>query len=703
MPIRPMLLAVALASAAFAASAQEPPLQIYTVKNELVNWRGDGLRDAKGGTVLAPAGLLTALGNGGFLARRDGAYWLYDARGARIAGPYDDLEAVDPALDALIVGVGGSPVLGGDGGLIDGRGRELMAPVYKGFRYLPGTGLFSFEQARRWGLADARGQVLVKPTLDGVADAPGAVLVGDAGQQGLMDRAGRYVVPLSERPVSSINDGASKATGYFAVCDSEGSVCHGVDGAGRPILGGRSFSSAMFHADLARWVIAEAPEAAPAVQDDGTVAIGIPASQRWILADERGRTLASFDCDYLYRIGGLFRAARAKDEGGDCVWGLVDRDGKWRVPARYDSIEAIGNAWGVNADIPAAKADEYAVGIDGEDRERRFGVLAADGSEILPPRYAQIYYRYPEFGLYLVRQGEKIGLVDRQGVWRLEPTYSETAPNASLPMPYLMLSERDDDGDGPQRDRYAIIDLRTGKPMFAGDYEYLGVEYDFRWGKLGLPWEEFAVVVAKRGDKYGALDLQGRVVVPFEYDNLQGMDTWGRLRPTRKERDLPLVSGLGPQRSARLHETLSRRLREEPAPHASQAMPYAGRYLPADYRSAGQVRAALASGRLSRGFAPMLLLDEDTAIIDLDMIVDKKRPDFDFLEYYCPRDDGFDLLLPQSALSEEACADPVAPKLEFRASASAGPGEAWDCGNCAAKGLPARWLRTDPAADATMP
>ena len=703
MRILPLALAAALSSATFAVSAQEPPLQIYTVKNELVNWRGDGLLDPQGRVVLAPAGLLTALGNGGFLAQRDGAHWLYDARGTRVAGPYDDLEAVAPALDALIVGVGGSPVLGGDGGLIDGRGRELMAPIYKGFRYLPGTGLFSFEQARRWGLADARGQVVVKPTLDGVADAPGAVLVGDAGQQGLMDRTGRYVVPLSERPVSSINDGASKATGYFAVCDTQGSVCRGVDGAGRPILGGRTFSAAMFHADLSRWVITEAPEPAPKVEADDPVATGIATAPRRILADERGRTLASFECDYLYRIGGLFRAARAKSEGGDCVWGLVDRDGRWRVPARYDSIEAVGNGWGVNADAPTAKVDEYVVGIDGEDRERRYGVLAADGSEILPPRYAQIFYRYSELDLYLVRQGDKIGLVDRQGRWRLEPTYSETAPNASLPLPYLMLSERDDDGDGPQRERDAIIDLRTGKPMFAGDYEYLSVEYDFRWGKLGLPWEEFAVVVAKRGDKYGALDLQGRVVVPFEYDSLQGMDSWGRLQPMRGERDLPPVSGLGPQRSARLHETLSRRLRAEPAPHASEAAPYAGRYVPADYRSAEQVRAAVASGRLSRGFAPMLLLDEDAAIIDLDMIVDKKRPDFEFLEYYCARDNGFDLLLPLSALSEEACKDAAAPKLEFRASASAGADEAWDCGNCAAKGLPARWVRTDPAADATMP
>ena len=166
MPIRPLLLAAALSLAVFAASAQEP-LQIFSVKNELTRWRGDGLRDAQGRVVLAPAGLLTALRNGGFLAQRDGAYWLYDALGARIAGPYDNLEAVDPALDALIVGVGGHPVLGGDGGLIDGRGRELMAPVYKDFRYLPGTGLFSFEQARRlaggrrcaWRLRDRKSVV----------------------------------------------------------------------------------------------------------------------------------------------------------------------------------------------------------------------------------------------------------------------------------------------------------------------------------------------------------------------------------------------------------------------------------------------------------------------------------------------------------------------------------------------------------------
>lgn len=700
--IRSLLLAAALSSAVCTATAQESPLQIYSVKNELTRWRGDGLRDAQGRVVLAPAGLLTALGNGGFLARRDGAYWLYGARGERIAGPYDDLEAVDPAVDALIVGVGGSPVLGGLGGLVDGRGRELMPAVYQQLRYLPGTRLFSFEQARRWGLADAQGRIVVKPTLDSVSDAPGAVLVGDAGRQGLMDRSGRYLVPLGEHVVASINDVAGTATGYFSVCDSQRTVCRGVDGAGRPILGGRTFSAAIFHPDLVRWTLTEAiepAEKAEKAEAEDSVAFAVAISPRQILADAQGRALATFDCGYLYRSGSLFRAARAKGDAGDCVWGLVDRDGQWRVPAGYDAIEPVGNAWGVNAETSAAKADEYAVGTDGEDRQRLYGVLAADGSVVLPQRYARILNRYPELGLYLVMQGEKIGLVDRQGHWRVEPSYDETAPNSSLPLPYLMLSVRDRDGDGPQRDRDAIIDLRTGKPMFAGDYEYLGVEYDFRWEKLGLPWEEFGVVIAERDGRYGVIDLQGRAVLPFEYDRMHGMDAWGRLQPMREDRELPLVSVLGPQRSARLHEALSRQLRAEPAPHASEGTPYAGRYVPADYRSAEQVRVAVASGKLSRAFAPVLLLDEDTAIVDLGMIANKQRPDFEFLESYCTREDGFDLLLPASATFEEACEDPAAPKLTFRARAD----ELWDCANCAANGLPSRWARTDPAADATMP
>ncbi|UHQ24045.1 WG repeat-containing protein [Lysobacter sp. 5GHs7-4] len=697
MRVGSLALAAALSLASFAASAQDAPLQIFTVKNELTRWRGDGLRDAQGRVALVPAGLLTALANGGFLAQRDDAFWLYDARGARVGGPYDSLEAVDPALDALIVGVGGNPVLGGDGGLIDGSGRELMAPVYKGFRYLPGTQLFAFEQARRWGLADARGRVVVKPTLDGISDAPGAVLVGDAGQQGLIDRAGRYVVPLGASTVSSLNDSAGAATGYFDVCDQAGAVCRGVDSAGRPIFGGRSFSGATFHRDMSRWVITDALEPADAAASDAPAAIGVGITPRKVIADEQGRTLATFDCDYLYRVGGLFRAARAKDDTGGCIWGLVDRDGQWRVPARYNSIETVRDAAGVKAG--AAVADDYVVGIDSEDGKRLYGVLAADGSEILAPRYEQVFNRYPELGLYVVQQNRKVGLVDRQGRWRLEPTYGETGTNTDLHPPYLLLSDRDDDGDGPRRERDTIVDARTGKPVFASDYDYLGVEYDFRWEKLGLPWEEFAVVVASRNGKYGVLDLQGRVVVPLKYDNLQGMDAWGRLQPTLNERDLPLVSGLDAQRSTRLHDAVSRQLRAEPAPYASPWTPYAGRYVPADYRSAEQVRAAVAAGRLSRAVAPMLLLDEDAAIVDLDMIAGRQRPSFDFVQYYCARDQGFDLLLPLSAGVEEACEDPAAPKLEFRAGAD----ESWNCGNCAKSGLPSRWVRIDPAADPAMP
>lgn len=691
--------ALAVALAASAAPAQESPLQIFTVKNELTRWRGDGLRDAQGRVVLGPAGLLTALAKGGFMAQREGAFWLYDARGARVGGPYDSLEAVDPALDALIVGVGGNPVLEGDGGLIDGSGRELMAPVYKDFRYLPGTQLFSFEQARRWGLADAQGRVVVKPTLDGISDAPDAVLVGDAGQQGLIDRTGRYVVPLGASTVSSLNDHTGVATGFFDVCDHAGAVCRGVDSAGRPIFGGRTFSGATLHRDLSRWVITDALEPAGAAASDAPAAIGVGITPRKVLADEQGRTLATFDCDYLYRVGGLFRAARAKDDTGGCLWGLVDRDGQWRVPARYDSIETVREAAGVKAD--AATADDYVVGINGEDGKRLYGVLAADGSQILAPQYEQVFNRYAELGLYLVQQDRKVGLIDRQGRWRMQPSYTETASNTDLHPPYLLLSDRDrdDDGDGPQRERDTIVDARTGKPVFASDYDYLDVEYDFRWEKLGLPWEEFAIVVARRDGKYGALDLQGRVIVPLKYDNLQGLDSWGRLRPTVGERDLPPLSALGPQRSSRLHEAVSRQLRAEPAPHASESMPYAGRYVPADYRDAEQVRAAVAAGRLSRAVAPMLLLDEDAAIIDLDMVADRKRPNFEFLDYYCARENGFDLPLPLAKPVEDVCEDPSAPKLEFRAGADG----SWDCATCAKSGLPSRWVRTDPAAAPAMP
>jgi len=218
---------------------------------------------------------------------------------------------------------------------------------------------------------------------------------------------------------------------------------------------------------------------------------------------------------------------------------------------------------------------------------------------------------------------------------------------------------------------------------------------------VNAPWPEFVIVAAERGGKHGVIDMEGNVVVPFEYYNIDSPDRWGRVTVYRDENDEKgrQVDGLPPQKAARLRDMLSRQIREQQAPVSSVHAPYAGRYVPAQYTDAAQVQAAALRGALSRPVAPMILMDASTAILDLGMIGNRKGPALDYLEYYCERDNGFDILMPGADVSERACVDSKAPRLILQAAGE----EEWTCSTCKDYGLPERWRRTDPAPNPNLP
>ncbi|KML47415.1 hypothetical protein VL15_32020 [Burkholderia cepacia] len=243
-------------------------------------------------------------------------------------------------------------------------------------------------------------------------------------------------------------------------------------------------------------------------------------------------------------------------------------------------------------------------------------------------------------------------------------------------------------------ERYVLYDLRSGHPVFTQPYRYLSAEYDFRWRSFGLPWDKYAVIVAQRPDKKtGVIDLSGKTVVPFQYDRIEVLGEWGHMRATKNDKDTTVMA-LQADKAAAVRDAISRAIRTGPAPIPDERSPFMGHFAPVSYLDTTALNDAVAKKRLARPVAPMMLLNGDTAIMDFSMITSKQAPAYDFLEYYCQRDTGFDVLMPGAETPDKACADPQSPMLKFRRTTH----DDWHCDGCERRGLPVQWRRLDARA-----
>ncbi|QWF16524.1 WG repeat-containing protein [Lysobacter capsici] len=685
-------------SAAEATKSAEGALEVFTLNNELTRWAGQGLRDAQGRVVVPVDTVeLIRLPGGGWLSRAGLGGELLDARGKRIAGPFEYVEPPEPSLDVMLIGTEGSPLLSGKGGLVREDGRVVAEPAYAELDALEGTGLFSFQRARRTGAMNAQGRIVLEPLNDSVKAVASLLAVTRRGQSALFDRSGKALTQFRDGVDYQALEGSPwireciRPVGEDVVDEPR---CRVLDETSKPALPGE-FAQIDYLPEAQRWVAIPYGKA-----KGGDESAPRYANRTVLLLDKTGRRVAELQARSIRQT----QAARlvvtvATSDGADEREGLADRDGRWLVKPDYDRIETLPIAFAErdgNKAPPQFSTLRWVEGI-----RSHAGVVDADGRVILPMAERQVIAHYPSLALYIVKLGDKTGVIDSDGRWRIQAKHSGTAPNSDLPAPYVMFSDTDYSGQGEDRDRYTLYDLRSGKPVFAHEYQYLDPQDSYWPMGLKAPWPEFVVVDAQRGGKHGVIDMEGKVVVPFEYYNIDSPDRWGRVTVYRDENDENgrQVDGLSPQKAARLREMISRQIREQQAPVSSVHAPYAGRYVPADYTDAAQVQAAAQRGALSRPVAPMILVDASTAILDLGMIRDRKGPELDYLEYYCERDNGFDILMPGADVSDKACVDPEAPRLILQAASE----QAWTCSTCKDYGLPERWRRTDPAPNPNLP
>ena len=183
-------------------------------------------------------------------------------------------------------------------------------------------------------------------------------------------------------------------------------------------------------------------------------------------------------------------------------------------------------------------------------------------------------------GLYFVEKNGSYGIIDQQGTWIAEPTYFSVeyaygyclSEGVNYSGVYTVLDDRslaavDEIPEliGTAPGFYLVYDVDSGKMVYGGgggaeaidtDYQMKGVvgttactledmggmlypqtAYDGKYAVIseGTPVTEFeydrincyssGLFAALKGDKWGYLNADGQVVIPFEYDAVRSLDT----------------------------------------------------------------------------------------------------------------------------------------------------------------------------------
>lgn len=177
------------------------------------------------------------------------------------------------------------------------------------------------------------------------------------------------------------------------------------------------------------------------------------------------------------------------------AYGVMGADGKVLVPLQYDRITNVGD----NVLLVA--------------KDNKKGLLGLDGQVILPQVYDDIHN---DSTYYKVRKNNRFGVVNERGAIIYPVVYNElnrVILTESYNTPFLLAVK-----DGKK----GILDVSTGKARL--DFLYDDLIGTRRKGNNGVETFNNALIAVKDG-KYGMIETDGDVLLPFEYENMDYLNT----------------------------------------------------------------------------------------------------------------------------------------------------------------------------------
>ena len=166
----------------------------------------------------------------------------------------------------------------------------------------------------------------------------------------------------------------------------------------------------------------------------------------------------------------------------DSSYGIVDNDGKVIIPPSYSEIQNLGN--------------EASQGFIVKNSEGKYGIVDIGNSQVLELKYDAIS-KIHEGEYYVVTEGNNQKVVKRSGQEVLNANGKEIT---------ALLKNQENGVIYKVDNKYGVMNL-SGEDVVEASYDEL------KEGKTGI-------LIAKKGDKCGIIDLQENEKVDFKYNSI---------------------------------------------------------------------------------------------------------------------------------------------------------------------------------------
>ena len=192
-----------------------------------------------------------------------------------------------------------------------------------------------------------------------------------------------------------------------------------------------------------------------------------------------GKVLTSTEYEEITAIENIKNALKVKKDG---KYGVIDNEGKVLVNPQYNNITNLG------------KDNKSGFIVQAEDG--KYGIVDYSGTTILETKYDEISKIYGN-NLYVIKQANNEILIKKDGTEVLNTGYDHITE---------VLKHTEDSIIYTKNNLYGIMKT-TGEVVIEPTYEEL------KEAKAGI-------LVAKKGGKYGVIDLSKNTKVEFKYNNI---------------------------------------------------------------------------------------------------------------------------------------------------------------------------------------
>ncbi len=146
-----------------------------------------------------------------------------------------------------------------------------------------------------------------------------------------------------------------------------------------------------------------------------------------------------------------------------------------------------------------------------ESENNQYGVVNAEGKEIIGTKYASIEYKEGSSEFTVTTAEGKMGILSADGKTKIEPNYTEIK-QISKDLNYYLVNNND---------KYGVIN-QNGNPVIFLEYDQIGIdEEDFISNDIENPYILFdSCIPVMQNGKWGVFNIEGQLVIPLDYTTM---------------------------------------------------------------------------------------------------------------------------------------------------------------------------------------